>query len=146
MKSVSTCVLALGVLSGIALCGCSNPEPPAGGDRCGDAVCKAGEVCDAVTKLCVAEVAPKVTIDTPQASTRLTGDSAEITGTVVDDAGKLVHTEASVQGGEWVDVKVGDDGKFTATVPLPKLDAKSAKLRVRAFDALNQEGVADVDV
>ncbi|MBX5481032.1 MAG: hypothetical protein IRZ16_04160 [Myxococcaceae bacterium] len=126
--------------------GCSNPPPPTSGTTCGGAVCEQGQRCDEALQLCVADLAPEVVIETPKANDAFSGDSVEVSGTIIDDAGKLLRAEASISGSDWVALKVADDGKYAATLPLPKLDGERAKLRVRAFDELGQEGVMEVEI
>lgn len=124
--------------------GCSKPSD---GAVCGNSVCAAGTLCDPVSRLCVDNVEPVISVTLPAEGAALSGETVEVQGTISDDEGQIASAEVSLDdGASWTALSPGEDGAFSASLRLPKLDAKPLVVKLRAKDQLDQENTAQVHV
>jgi hypothetical protein len=137
MRRFASHVLPFVLAAALAACGPSAPRV----QRCADAHCPKGTRCDVATELCVQDLGPNVHL-VPIAGV-VTAPEVTLSGSVSDDTQvKLVQVR---QGDEWVEVPLVE-GRFTASVDAGLHDSETVTLEARAFDSLDQEGRASLEV
>lgn len=113
----------------VSFLSCSPPPP----GQCGGLVCTDEEYCREASKTCEPDLRPVVSIS---ATDDVVTDAATlITGSIVDDVGvlsALVFTSET----SGLELALGNDGEFSARVPVPLLDAEPFGIIVEAQDRL----------
>lgn len=137
MRTSTPYVLSFVLAAALAACGPNAPQV----QRCAATTCAKGTRCDLATELCVQDLGPNVHL--VPLSGVVTAPVVTLSGSVSDDTQvKLVQVR---QGDEWVEVPLVE-GRFTASVDAGLHDSKTVTLEARAFDSLDQEGHASLEV
>ncbi len=121
----------------LVACGGSAPEV----QRCAKTACAKGTRCDLATELCVQDVGP--TVNLVPVFGVVTTPTVQVKGSVSDDtAVKLVQVQ---RGAEWSEVPFAD-GRFSVSADVGLHDSETASVVVRAFDSLDQQGSATLEL
>lgn len=126
----SRIVVVLALAAAAIKCG-----PPA--EYCGQEICTKEQRCTPEKK-CVTDGKPTLSVDTPVAMLAVGIDSVEVSGKAQDDD-VPPSVDVSLDQSNWIPMKLANDGTFSLKLPLPKIDASSAVVTVRARDSKLQE-------
>jgi hypothetical protein len=108
--------------------------------ECADGPCPDGQTCDVGTQLCVKDLAPRITVLSPQPDAAVRDAILDVRGTVTTTAGStLVGMSYALGDGGVAGGIAVDGGLFAFTVVLPPLNAVDTSLVLLARDTEQRE-------